>query len=151
LERCGIGALRSTGPVVSDSLLNTLLAAASGDPSGSKLKTTPAGPRMSGTYESSGGLKVQFASEGAVLDCGEAHVARPYTVENAATAVRVTIDNGGLPLAFTLQPDGTLTGVGTADVAGRVVSGSTPSGIAFAPRHTRCPAGVLAPHGAGRP
>jgi hypothetical protein len=151
LERCGIGALRSTGPVVSDSLLNTLLAAASGDPSGSKLKTTPAGPRMSGSYESSGGMKIQFATEGAVLDCGEAHVARPYTVENAASAVRVLIDNGGVPLALTLQPDGTLAGAGTAEVAGRVVSGSTPNGIAFAPRNTRCPVGVLAPHGARKP
>jgi len=144
LERCAIGALPSTGPVPSADLLASL-AAAAGD--ASQQKTTPAGPRMSGTYQNSGGLRIQFASEAAVLDCGEAHVAAAYTVRNDATALRITLDKAGGPLILTLQPNGTLSGTGTADVMGRVVSGSTPNGIAFAPRHTQCPVGILIPNG----
>ena len=106
---------------------------------------------MSGAYQNSGGLKIQFASEGAVLDCGEAHVAAAYTVRNDATALRITLDKAGGPLLLTWQPNGTLSGTGTADVRGRVVSGSTPNGIAFAPRNTECPVGILIPNGTPNP
>jgi hypothetical protein len=148
LERCVIGALPSTGPVPSADLL-AFVAAAAGD--ASQQKTTPAGPRMSGAYQNSGGLKIQFASEGAVLDCGEAHVAAAYTVRNDAAALRITLDKAGGPLLLTWQPNGTLSGTGTADVRGRVVSGSTPNGIAFAPRNTECPVGILIPNGTPNP
>jgi hypothetical protein len=148
LDHCTIRALRSTGPVPSADVLPTLFSAVSGV--ASKVKTTPAGPRMAGTYQNSGGLKIQFATEGAVLDCGQAHVAAAYTVQNDATALRIT-RKAVSPLTLTLQSDGTLAGPGTTDVAGRVVSGSTPNGIAFAPRHTQCPVGVLAPHGGPNP
>jgi hypothetical protein len=154
LEHCTIGPLRSTGPVVSADLLPALSAAMTGDDS--KVKTTPAGPRMSGTYENSGGLKIQFASEAAVIDGGEANVASGYAVSNDATVLRVTLDKvggdkAGGPLVLRLQPDGTLSGAGTADGLGRAVSGSTPNGIAFVPRHTQCPVGTLAPRGVPNP
>src|SRR5882672_2700391 len=150
LERCTIAPMRSTGPVASSDLLPALFSVASGDES--KIKTSPAGPRMSGSYQNSGGLKIQFASEGAVLDCGEAHVAAAYTVQNDATALRVNLNKSGTPLTLTLQPNGTLTGpVTTTDVEGRVVSGSTDNAITFAPRHAQCPVGTLAPHGSSNP
>ena len=144
LERCTIGTLRSTGPVPSSDVLPALFSVVSRD--ASKIKTTPAGPRMSGTYQNPGGLKVEFASEGAVLDCGQAHVAAAYTVSNDASALRIALNKAGSPLTLTLQPNGTLTGPTTIDVEGRVVSGSTDNGIAFAPRHAQCPAAALAPH-----
>jgi hypothetical protein len=149
LERCSIGALRSTGPVPSADLIPVLTGAMTGD--NSKVKTTPAGPRMSGTYKNSGGLKIQFATEAAVVDCGEAHVASTYSVTNDATALRVTLDKAGGPLTLTFQPNGTLMAPGTTNVEGRVVSGSTPNGIAFAPRRAQCPVGTLAPHVGNKP
>jgi hypothetical protein len=144
LELCTICALRSTGPVPSSDVLPALFSAVSGDTS--QIKTTPAGPRMSGSYENSGGLKIQFASEAAVIDCGEAHVASSYNVTNDATALRITLNKAGGPLTLTLQPSGILTGPGTTNVEGRVVSGSTDNAITFAPRHTQCPVGALSPH-----
>jgi hypothetical protein len=144
LERCTIGSLRSTGPVPSTDLMPALMGAMTGD--NSKIKTTPAGPRMSGAFENSGGLKIQFATEAAVIDCGEAHVASAYNVTNDATALRITLNKPGGPLALILQPNGTLTGPATTEVEGRVVSGSTDKAITFAPRHAQCPVGTLAPH-----
>ncbi len=140
-ERCSIGAMRSTGPVASANLIPALTAATQP----SKEKSTPAGPRMSGTYQGPGGLKIQFASEGAVLDCRDAHVARAYTVAVAPAAIRITIDNAGVPLVLALQPDGTLSGDGAAEVLGRVVSGTTADAVTFAPRRASCPIGVLTP------
>jgi hypothetical protein len=112
----------------------------------SKVKTTPAGPRMSGAYENSGGLKIQFASEAAVIDCSEAHVASTYNVANDATELRITVNKAGGPLTLTLQPNGTLTGPVTTNVEGRVVSGSTDNAITFVPRHAQCPVATLTPH-----
>ncbi len=144
LERCTIGPLRSTGPVPSADLLPALTSIMTGD--NSKIKTIPAGPRMSGTYQNPGGLKIQFASEAAVIDCGEAHVASTYNVTNDATALRITLNKPGGPLTLAMQPNGTLTGPATTDVEGRVVSGSTNDGITFAPRHAQCPVGTLTAH-----
>ena len=144
LERCTIGPLHSTGPVPSTDLMPALTSVMTGD--NSKVKTTPAGPRMSGAYQNPGGLKIQFASEAAIIDCGEAHVASAYNVTNDASALRITLNKAGGPLTLTLQPNGTLTGPPTTEVEGRVVSGSTDNAITFAPRHAQCPATTLAPH-----
>jgi len=124
-----------------------LLGAALGDSSSKEqVKTYAPGPRIVGTYASSGGLTIQFAPEGVVMDCGPAHIGRPYRVENTTAAVRVTIDNAGTPIALTLQPDGTLAGSGLADVVGRIVSGTAQNGdITFRPARASCPVGTLTP------
>jgi hypothetical protein len=150
LEHCTIGTLRSTGPVPVDSASNLFssMFALMGDKSAeAKIKTYPAGMRILGGYEGPAGLKIQFALEGAVLDCQAAHAARQYNVENTASAVRVIIDNGGVPLALALQPDSTLAGDGTVDVAGRLVSGMSGNDVTFKPVRASCPVGTLAPHG----
>jgi len=80
-----------------------------------------------------------------VLDCGEAHVMRPYSVENLPDRLVVTVRNGSVPLTLTVQPNGTLSGSGTVEVAGRLVTGMTDAGAAiFTPRTIRCEVGVLA-------
>lgn len=98
---------------------------------------------MAGDYSGRGGLRLEFHPTAAVIDCGEAHVLRPYTVENTADRPVITVNNGGTPLAIALRPDGTLAGSGAVDVTGRVVAGSDANGVTFAPRTVRCAVGTL--------
>ncbi len=153
-ERCTIGSLRPAGPTgTAGSLVTSVLGIASGQSaekaSQDSEKDLPApGVRMTGHYAGQGGLALEFAPQSVILDCGEAHVGRPYTVENGASQALVTVKNGTAPFTLALQPDGTLVGSGSVDVAGRVVTGSTANGIAFAPRSIRCAIGTLVPGGA---
>lgn len=102
----------------------------------------PAGPRMGGTYVG-GGLKVEFRPTAAVLDCGNAHVMRPYGVQNLADRVVITVRNGNVPLTLTLGADGALAGSGSVDVTGRLVTGLNGSDVTFAPHQERCNLGTL--------
>jgi hypothetical protein len=99
---------------------------------------------MAGTFAGNG-LRLEFHPTAVVIDCGEAHVLRPYTVETLADRMRVTLRNGDVPVAVSLQGDGALVGAGTIDVAGRVVTGLDAGNPVFAPRSARCPVGSLAP------
>lgn len=148
--RCGFGVLRSTGPMTAEgSLIGGLVGLAGGqsDPASQRAGTAeaPAGPRMAGKYAGANGFQLEFQPTAVVLDCGEAHVIRPYDVRNSAERFAITVRNGSVPFSLTLRPDGTLTGMGTVEVAGRVVSRSDASGITFAPRTTRCELGVMTP------
>ena len=149
VDRCTFASLRSRGPVPAATVSNFLAATAAlagGDKSGGNVKTYPPGPRFTGSYEGSGGLKIAFAPEAAVLDCREAHVASTYTVQNAADALRVTVDNGGTPIVLALQADGSLAGSGTTDVTGRLVSGqASEGGVSYRPVRSTCPVGTLTP------
>jgi hypothetical protein len=51
------------------------------------------------------------------------------------------------PFTLTVQPNGTLLGSGNADVAGRVVTGSTQNALTYAPKNARCAIGTLTPKG----
>ena len=79
------------------------------------------------------------------MECGEAHVADAYVVQENAGQISVRIQNGGTPFALSLQPNGTLAGSGTIDVAGRVVTGSSGDAITYASRNARCAIGTLTP------
>jgi hypothetical protein len=59
------------------------------------------------------------------------------------------VKNGASPFTLAVRPDGALTGSGSAEVVGRVVTGSTVNGIDFAHRSQVCTIGVLAPNGGG--
>jgi hypothetical protein len=149
-ERCAIGAFTPTGPSGDGSVLTTITALVSPQsldqmPTESGKGLAAPGVRMSGQYGSPGGLALEFRDNGVILDCGEAHVAKPYTVEAGATHVAITVKNDPAPFTLALQSDGSLTGSGSIDVMGRVVSGSTANGIAFAPRNARCALSVLMP------
>ena len=145
---CGFSSLRATAPAHPEA---GVIGAVSGiftgqpDPSSALSGTTeaPAGPRMGGTYAGASGFKVEFQSTAVVLDCGNAHVKRPYGVQNLADRVVITVRNGNVPLALTLGADGTLAGSGMVDVAGRLVTGMNGSNVTFTPHQERCTLGTL--------
>ena len=144
---CGFASLRATAPVYPEgSIIGGLAGALNGqpDPASQFSGTTeaPAGPRMGGTY-AGGGLKVEFRPTAAVLDCGNAHVMRPYGVQNLADRVVITVRNGNVPLTLTVGADGALAGSGSVDVAGRLVTGLNGSDVTFAPHQERCTLGTL--------
>ena len=55
----------------------------------------------------------------------------------------VKFHNDAGPLALVLQPNGTLTGSGTVDVAGRKMYRSATGDIAYTPQNARCTLGTL--------
>jgi hypothetical protein len=157
---CGFASLRATAPVQSQAnvvgLADTAGAIGSvvsqilggkADPAAERSGTTtaPAGPRMGGIY-AGGNFRVEFRPTAAILDCGQAHVMRPYDVQNLADRVVVTVRNGNAAASFTLRPDGTLAGSGSVEVAGRLVSGfnDTAGEPTFTPHTERCAVGALA-------
>jgi hypothetical protein len=149
-ENCAFGALHVSAPATAESSMIGLIVGIAGGESNPAAKKTdtseaPAGVRMTGSYASAGGLKIEFHPTAALLDCGEAHVLRPYTVANAADKLTVTVKNGASPFTLTLQPDGTLAGAGAIEVTGRVVTGTDANGATFAPRTARCGIESLSP------
>jgi hypothetical protein len=139
-----------SAPVTADaSMIGLIVGIAGGEanPAAKKTETSEAqaGVRMSGSYSSTGGMKVEFHPTAALLDCGEAHVLRPYVVTNTPDRMTITVKNGASPFTLTLQPDGRLAGTGAVEVAGRVVTGTDAHGATFAPRTARCGIESLAP------
>jgi len=55
----------------------------------------------------------------------------------------VKFQNGTGPLSLVLQPNGTLTGSGNIDVAGRRAIQSDSGGLDYLPRNARCALGTL--------
>jgi len=143
-ERCTIGTLAQASPLAPDKnpLTRDLTAAID-----VVMAAGPPGLRMSGQFIGQGGLALEFADDAVTLDCGAAHIKQPYTVENAPSQFQVTIKNGAAPFTLTVQPNGTLLGSGNADVAGRVVTGSTQNALTYAPKNARCAIGTLTPKG----
>jgi hypothetical protein len=147
---CGFASLRATAAAETETSVTGLLSqilGGQGDPAAQRsgTATAPAGPRMGGTY-AGGNFKVEFRTTSAILDCGQAHVMRPYDVQNLADRVVVTVRNGNTPLTLTLRPDGTLAGSGFVDVNGRLVTGvnDNTGEVTFRPHSERCAVGTLA-------
>lgn len=101
------------------------------------------GARMLGTFASAGGLKIEFQSTGVVIDCAQAHVVSLYQVASTANGVAITIKNGSSPFTLALQPNGTLSGTGSAKVDGRLVNGQSGSTFTFTPVSASCAIGTL--------
>jgi hypothetical protein len=102
------------------------------------------GPRMVGMYTSGGGLKIQFQDAGAVIDCAQAHVSVPYDVSNRAGAATIAVKNGSAPFSLTLQPNGTLTGAGTATINGKLKTALDGDGNpVLTPTSANCAVGTL--------
>jgi len=139
-ERCAIGtfAQAPAPPPDKSELINGLTASLN-----SMMHTGPTGLRMTGRYTNQGGLALEFAEDAVTIDCGAAHVKQAYIVENAATQIMITVKNGSSPFTVALQPNGALSGSGSADVAGRVVTGSSADALTYAPRNARCTIGIL--------
>jgi hypothetical protein len=88
---------------------------------------------------------LEFQPTAVVLDCGEAHDQKPYSVQNLADRIVVTVNNGNAQLPLTLRPDGVLVGSGNLDVSGRVVTGTNANGATFSDRTARCAVSTLTP------
>jgi hypothetical protein len=95
------------------------------------------GLRMEGKYTSNG-LQLDFAGDAVTLDCGQAHVKSPYTVENATNALIVHVQNPGGPFDLVVSSDKTLRGSGSTTVNGRLVSGMNGTDITYTPRSETC-------------
>jgi hypothetical protein len=100
------------------------------------------GARMLGTFVGTGGLKIEFQSTGAVIDCAQAHVVSQYQVASTSSGVTITFKNAS-PFTLTLQSNGALSGTGSAKIDGRLVSGQTASGFTFTPVSASCAIGTL--------
>jgi hypothetical protein len=102
------------------------------------------GLRMTGKY---GGkiLLLDFSSNSLVVDCGQAHVRAPYTVENTPNTFLIHVQNSGGPFTLALQPDNSLRGAGTTSINGRLVTGMNGDDVAFAPHSETCEVGTFRP------
>jgi hypothetical protein len=101
------------------------------------------GARLVGTFAGAGGLKIEFQSTGAVIDCAQAHVVSLYQIASTPSGVTITLKNGSSPFTLTLQSNGSLTGSGSAKVDARLVSGQNGSAFTFTPVSASCAIGTL--------
>ncbi|HEY2118253.1 MAG TPA: hypothetical protein VGH37_03635 [Candidatus Acidoferrum sp.] len=101
---------------------------------------TPPGLRMHGTYGGQGGISVEFYPESAIIACGDAARAYPYTVQVNGSQAVIKIENPAHALALSFQPDGELSGgSGPYEVNGRRITGQNDNGdFTFAPLNMTC-------------
>jgi hypothetical protein len=109
---------------------------------------TPPGLRMGGTYAGTNGLSLTFHPESVTLSCGDAHRALEYSIQRTGTQTSLRIHDKTNPLSLQVKPDGSLFGLGTVQVNGRVIVGTTESQdpdkmFIYAPRVERCEIGRL--------
>jgi len=102
------------------------------------------GLRLIGKYSSSSGLLLDFSGAGVILDCGQAHVKAPYTVENTPAQFLVHVQNSGGPFTLGVTSDSVLRGSGATAVNGRLVSGIQGENVTFIPHSETCNVGNLA-------
>jgi hypothetical protein len=125
-------------------VIDTLTGAMTATMPGASLAASLPGLRMEGKYTSSG-LLLDFAGDAVTIDCGQAHVKSPYTVENAASALIVHVQNSGGPFDLVVSTDKTLRGSGSTTINGRLVSGMNGTDITFTPHSETCQVGTYAP------
>jgi hypothetical protein len=108
------------------------------------------GLRMTGKY-GSGTLLLDFSPGGLVLDCGQAHVRQPYTVENAPEQLLIHVENSGGRFTLAVMPDNSLRGSGSTTVNGRLVTGMRGDDVAFAPHSETCNVATFTPKSGSMP
>jgi hypothetical protein len=138
-ERCDVETLPPTGTNV---LISGTLTQVLGS-KGSKSANTAPGLRLNGTYAATGGLKIEFRDDSATLECGESFSSEAYAVHWQGGQLMIDFQNSTGPLSLVLQPNGTLTGSGNVDVAGRRAIQGAGGGIDYLPRNARCSLGML--------
>jgi hypothetical protein len=102
------------------------------------------GLRMTGKY-GGGMLLLDFSGNSLILDCGQAHLRQPYTVENTPNTLLIHVQNSGGPFTLAVQPDNSLRGSGNTAVNGRLVTGMNGENVAFTPHSERCDVGTFRP------
>ncbi len=113
-----------------------------GDPS-----STLYGFRAIGPYAGSNGMLLSFGNGFVTLDCGQAHINVPYTVENTATGFVIHVQNAGGAFLLSTAPDDTLRGTGSTTVNGKLVSSVNGKVVNFTPHSETCNFGTFAPKG----
>jgi hypothetical protein len=142
-ETCSTAILKSAGKTQVDALkglTESMLGGESAPP-------TPPGLRMHGAYGAPTGFSVEFFPESAILGCGQAVRAYPYSVLAGGGQAAVRVDAPGHPLVMALKPDNSLDpGSGQYEVQGRRITGQNADGdFVFAPLNQACTLAVLKP------
>jgi hypothetical protein len=71
-----------------------------------------------------GKFALSFSNESASLTCADLEPQTiGYTTTMTAGGLRIAFDDGALPFAFTMRPDGRLAGPAAADISGQVITG----------------------------
>ena len=138
-EHCNVGTLPAQGESVKISALLTQFLGSEA----SKSANTKPGLRLNGRYEAPGGLKIEFRDDSATLECGESFNSEGYEVSRENGQMLVKFQNSTGPLSLVLQPNGTLTGSGDVDVAGRKAIQAAGGGVDYLPRNASCSLGTL--------
>ena len=95
--------------------------------------------RMRGTYQGADGFSIEFYPDSAVIGCGQAARAYPYTVKANGSQAAIRIDDPEHPVLLAIKADGELDpGQGRYEVHGRTITGHTANGYAFAPLNATC-------------
>ena len=105
------------------------------------------GFRMIGPYASSNGMLLDFDNGYVTLDCGQAHVNSPYTVDNTASGFVIHVQNGGGAFLLGVAPDTTLRGSGSTTVNGKLVSSVQGDNVSFTPHSESCNVGLICAEG----
>jgi len=140
-ESCPAPVMSSNGVAASNtdmakSVLNSFF-------SDESLPKIPAGLRMRGEYGGEGGASLEFYPDSAIIGCGEAVKALPYTVQATGGPPAVALKEDGATYVFALRADGALAGPGNVMVHGRTITGQNDNGMTFAPLNASCNFGTL--------
>lgn len=138
-ERCTVGTLPAGGESIKTSTIVTQFLGTKA----SKSANSAPGLRLNGEYEVPGGLKIEFRDDSATLECGESFNSEAYEVLRENGQMTVKFQNSTGPLSLILQPNGTLTGTGSVDVAGRKAIQAAGGGVDYLARNARCALGTL--------
>lgn len=139
-EHCDVAALPPAGKNISVSGVLTQFVGSNA----SKSSNLAPGLRLNGTYAASGGLKIEFRDDSATLDCSGALSSEAYVVAAEGGQLVVKFQHNGGPLSLVLQQNGTLSGSGNVDVAGRKIYQDANGHVAYTPHNARCSVGMLA-------
>jgi hypothetical protein len=142
-ETCSVPNLKSAGKTQVDALkglTESMLGGESASP-------TPQGLRMHGSYVPATGFSVEFFPESAIMGCGAAARAYPYSIQASAGQAVVRVSAADHPLNMMLRSDGSLDpGSGQYEVLGRRIIGQRADGdFVFAPLNQSCSLAVMKP------
>jgi len=142
-ETCARATLTNSGKTQVDALKGV----AEGMLLGGSTPPTPPGLRMHGAYVAATGFSVEFFPESAIVGCGAAIHAYPYSIRASGNDAVVRFETAGRPLSMALRGDNSLDpGAGQFEVQGRrIVAKNADGDFVFAPLTQACTLAVLRP------